>query len=150
MSSNHRILFIALAALLSFTGCKKDTASKTTAGHYLSASSGSIGSFHSSSYIDAEGASGAKIAIDAEATTGARLSLYINPYVGTVGVIPLGPWGPGSETGGIYHSTTSSAPISSTSGNITITAVTPDIIGTFNYVATDGSTFTGSFNVAAP
>jgi hypothetical protein len=147
MNSNHRILFIALAALLSFTGCKKDTASKTTAGHYLSASSASIGSFHSSSSVIAAGASGAKITITAEATTGARLTLYINPYAGTVGVIPLGP---GSETGGLYRTSSGSAPISSTSGNITITAVTPDIIGTFNYVATDGSTFTGSFNVAAP
>jgi hypothetical protein len=138
---------LSIAAVLILTGCTKEPAAKTTAGHYLTATSSTIGTFSvTGTSVSAGGAAGAKISITAESASGSYLTLYINPYAGTVGVLPI----TGTPAvGGVYHPTPGTA-ITSVSGNITLTTVSPDIIGTFNYTASDGSTFAGSFDVAAP
>lgn len=141
------ISIIPIAAIALLTSCTKEPVAKTTAGHYLTATSSTIGTFSvTGTSVSAGGAAGAKISITAESASGSYLTLYINPYAGTVGVLPI----TGTPAvGGVYHPTPGTA-ITSLSGNITLTAVTPDIIGTFNYTASDGSTFAGSFDVAAP
>jgi hypothetical protein len=145
----HGSLYAAILILIVFMGCKKEPAAKTTSGHYLSASSGTIGSFSATgTNVIAAGATGAKIEIVADATSGQSITLFLNPYGGATGVYPIVS---GSlAAGGTYNPSSGTGFSSSTSGNITLTAVMPDLIGTFNYTASDGSTFTGSFNVAAP
>lgn len=147
MNRNSIALLVALAGLTGAAGCKKDTAAKTTSSHYISASSGSIGSFYASgAEVGAAGAAGAKIEMYGTEASGRRVNIYINPYAGTVGVVPV----TYAHNGGVYSSPLSDTVISSVTGNITLTSVTPDLIGTFSYAASDGSTFTGAFNVAAP
>jgi hypothetical protein len=146
MKLSQSILLAVLPIVLLATSCKKEPAAKTTAGHFLTATSSSIGTFSATgTEVGAGGAAGAKITINAETSAGAKFVIYINPYAGVPGVLAL----PGGEHLCAYLPASGGA-ISSVSGNITLTATTPDIIGTFNYTGTDGSTFSGSFNVGAP
>jgi len=137
---------VAACALL-FTACSKSPKAKTTTTHFVSATSSTIGTFYSSgSMVSAGGAAGAKIEIDATSLGGATLTLYMNPYSATTGFFPIS----GLSVGGVYHSGTYDTVISSVHGNITLTSVTPDVIGTFSYTGSDSSVFSGSFNVPAP
>lgn len=113
--------------------------------HYMVASSPSVGTFSvTGASVSAAGASGAKISIIGEGASGESFNIHINPYAGTTGTISMV-----GETG-VQCKTAGGTWINSTSGSITLTATSPDIIGTFGYLGSDGNTFTGSFNVSAP
>lgn len=146
----HPVKYITLFALILFAACKKEPAAKITSGHYLNATSGPIGTFTATvPSVLAYGATGAKIGITGTSATGQTIELYINPYSGATGVYSIG--GTTTEHAAQYSAPGSGVGTSySTSGTITLTATTPDIIGTFHYTASDGSTVNGAFNVAAP
>lgn len=138
----------AILAICVLGSCTKEPSAKATSTHYVSASSSSIGSFYvSDPNISVVGAAGLKITITATASSGATIDLYVNPYAATPGIIVVD-----TNTGGVYTSASSTTAVGSVpgSGSITLTSVTPDIIGSFSYIGSDGNTFTGSFNVPAP
>lgn len=146
MKLYRNFLFMSLAATVIYSSCTPPPPPPPPSmGHYLAAASPTMGTFSvTGSAVSAAGAAGAKISITGEAASGNTVNIHINPYAGTTGTFSIA-----GETGCIYHTSPSSA-VRSVSGTITLSATTPDIIGTFNYTATDGSTVTGSFNVAAP
>ena len=146
MKNLLKFSFIALLSISIFTSCTKQSAERTTSVQYLSATSGTIGSFYSSgTLLTANGATGAKIEIQATSSSGATMYLWLNPYSGTIGVFPLGTTG----VVGLEYTTISTA-IMSVHGTLTLTSVTPDIIGTFTYTGSDSAVVTGSFDVIAP
>lgn len=128
--------------------CTKKPVAKTTSPNYLSASSSTIGSFYcSGASVSAGGASGAKLEIDASAASGRRMVLFLNPYTATTGYIAITG---GTYVGGQYSSAANDTVVMSAHGNITLTSVSPNVIGTFNYTGTDSMVYSGSFNVPAP
>jgi hypothetical protein len=137
---------IFFIAFLFIAACTKP-AKKTTSPVSFTGTSSSIGTFSATgSSVSAGGATGAKIEIDASSPSGTRMVLYMNPYTATTGIHLIS----GASVGGVYYSVTSDTVISSVHGNITLTSVTPDVIGTFNYTGSDSSIFSGSFEVPAP
>jgi hypothetical protein len=121
------------------------TAATAQPTHYMVAASPSVGTFSvTGTSVSAGGATGAKVSITGEGASGESFTIHINPYAGTTGTLTIG-----GETG-VLCKTASGTWINSTSGSITLTATSPDIIGTFGYLGSDGNTFTGSFNVPAP
>jgi hypothetical protein len=146
MKSLARISTWMLIAAVAIAACTKPKA-KTTSAHYLSMSSPSVGAFYSGgTSVQASGATGAKIVIEGESVGGSRVLIYINPYNAVVGPYAVS----GTMIGGAYHSAAEDTIISAVHGTITLTAVSPDIIGTYSYTGSDSSVFTGSFNVPAP
>ncbi len=138
---------IALIISLAFVSCSKKTAPKVTSPLYFTGTSATIGTCSATgSSVSAAGASGAKIEINAISPSGTRMILYMSPYTGSIGVHLIAP----ITVGCVYYSVTSDTVISAVHGNITLTATTPDIIGTFNYTGSDSSIFSGSFDVPAP
>jgi len=142
----------AALCVLAFSSCTRhSTAStiplpRTTSGHYLNASSGTIGSFSSSgTAVTTNGAAGAKIVIEGNSTTGSNFLVIMNPYPGTTGTFIVSDT---SSTNCQYASITTI--INGVHGTVTLTSVTPDIIGTFTFTGRDSSIFTGSFNAPMP
>ncbi len=135
---------LAFAIFSGLTGCKKDTAAKTTSAHYFSATSSTVGTFSvAGSETGAAGATGAKVDIWGEDASGRNITLHLNPYTGATGVITMS-----GETGALYQN--GSTRITSTTGTITLTSISPDLAGSFSYTGTDGIIYSGTFNVAAP
>ena len=144
MKNLLKFSFVALLIISAFASCTKHTAEKTTSPYYLSATSTTIGSFYSSgTLLSAGGSSGTKLAISGTSSTGATMYLWLNPYPGITGTFALSD----SNSGAEYITPTYSAVIISVHGTVTLTSVTPNIIGTFAYTGIDSVVVTGSFNV---
>ena len=140
------ITFMVISIVAS---CAKHSSDRTTTPTYLTATSGTIGSFSSAgALLSAGGAMGAKLEIDASSSTGATLSLWLNPYSGATGTWPLSSIG--SSVAGVIYYPVSGSIITSVHGNLILTAVAPNIVGTFTYTGSDSAVVTGSFNVVAP
>lgn len=141
-----RFSAICLLGIMVFASCTRTG----TSGHHITASStGSAGSFSSTgSSVNTAGAVGAKITVEGVSASGARLLINLNPYAGITGTFPVDDTIINSCC--VYYPVTSSSGIMSAHGFVTLTSVTPDIIGTFNFTARDSAVFTGSFNVPTP
>ena len=147
MEKNFCLIVVATFVLGVFSACSKKPVAKITASPYLTVSSGSIGSFYASGTgVSADGAAGAKIEIVGTGIAGRRMMIYINPYNAKVGTLVDS----GTYIGVEYSTSSLDTIIRSTIGTITLTAVKPNIMGKFVCIGTDGNTFIGSFNVAAP
>lgn len=144
-NTGNLLLAIAFAATM-YTACTPPPPPPPPGPvHYMVASSPSVGTFSvTGTSVSAGGAAGAKVSITGEGASGESFTVYINPYAGTAGTLSIG-----GETG-VLCKTASGTWITSISGSITITATSPDIIGTFGYLGSDSNAFTGSFNVSAP
>jgi hypothetical protein len=140
------VFSFAIITIASFAACTRGA--RTTSAHYISATAGSISSFYSSgSAVTTDGAAGAKIVIEGTAPSGAKMLVILNPYAATTGTLALSNTG---NTNCEYISPASDTINMSVHGTVTLTSVTPDIIGTFTYTGSDSSVFTGSFNVPMP
>ena len=144
MQNLMKISLISLLSICAFASCTKHNSEKSTSAQFFSASSSTIGSFSSSgSSLYAAGAGGAKFWIRAMSTMGAEMDLWLDPFPGTTGVYSID----GISCGAQYSNAGSDTVISSAHGSMTITAVTPDLIGSFVYTGRDSVIYTGSFNV---
>ena len=141
-------LFIAATTIGS---CQKDTASKATSSHFVLATvSGSGGSFSASDGMVTTNKNSASpfpyVEVNGTSSSGARISVWIYSYVGSIGTFSMD----GSNYGGTYKPTATSAAIPSAHGSLIITAVTPNLTGSFSFTCTDSTVITGTFNSATP
>lgn len=141
-----KLLLLALPALFIFASCKRTG----SPGHFISASSSTTGAFSSTgSSIFTTGATGAKIIIEGTSSSGAKMQIIINPYAGTTGTIAL-VMDTVTETVCQYTPASGSPIVVSAHGTVTLTSVTPDIIGSFAFTGRDSSINTGTFNAPTP
>jgi hypothetical protein len=140
------IFGISLLGIMIIASCTPGTG---TAGHHITSSStGSAGSFSSTgSSVTTSGAAGAKISILGMASSGAKMYIILNPYAGVTGTFPLSDT---SNTLCQYNPAGGAAANPSVHGTVTLTSVTPNIVGTFSFTGRDSSIFTGSFNAPMP
>ncbi|MCF8450269.1 MAG: hypothetical protein K9G49_10410 [Taibaiella sp.] len=149
--------YLALYALSIFTAvitlgsCKKETASKATASRFVLASvSGSGEAFSSSDDMVRTNKNAASpfpyVEVNGTSASGARISVWIYSYVGSVGTYTMD----GTNYGGTYKPSTASIPVLSAHGSLTVSAVTPNLTGSFNFTCSDSTVVTGTFNSTMP
>lgn len=144
------ILLLFISAITK-ASCKKDTASKATSPHFVLATvSGSGGSFSASDgMVTTNKNSGSPfpyVEVNGTSTSGARISVWIYSYVSSIGTFSMD----GSNYGGTYNPTTTAAVIPSAHGSLIVTAVTPNLTGSFNFTCTDSTVISGTFNSTTP
>ena len=146
MSILSRITLSLLIGGSFFASCKKAT-EKTTTANTVTTTASSIGTFTSTgSSVVASGASGAKISISATSSTGASFLVWLDPYSGTTGTYSLNDDSHGAEWISANNDTT----IVSAHGTLILTAVTPNVVGSFVFTGRDSVVYTGAFSVVAP
>jgi hypothetical protein len=140
-----------LIAAFTIGSCKKDTAAKTTSSHFVLATvSGSGGSFSASDDMVKTNKNSASplpyVEVNGTSPSGARITVWIYSYAGTIGTFSMD----GSNYGGMYKPTSTAAVIPSAHGSLIVTAVTPNLTGSFNFTCTDSTVIAGTFNSATP
>ena len=142
--------FLALIAISSFSACTKKSGARTTSAHYLTVTISSGGGFTATDSSLKAWKDAAYLGISGITATGAMIELGIMPNRGTTGTwylryptLPI-------DTAMAYYTPTPGTAIEAVHGNITFTAASPNLIGTFNFTGTDSIVYTGSFNVATP
>ena len=153
LSNNQLKIFLILqCGLLVFASCTRQSSLSPSPLHptslnYVAMASGPADSFYTSgSSVSSAGASGAKIVIHAASGASASFLLALNPYAGISGLYALN----GESTIEYRHTSTTDSFTRSAHGNVTISAVSPNIIGTFIFTGLDSIVYTGSFDVVAP
>jgi hypothetical protein len=144
MNSLSKLLFAAIL-VTTFVSCTKH-AERTTTPHYLSASSaGSLGTFNATGTMISTSLVGTKMSILGTLPTGVKFAVWVNSYTATPGTYTLN----SVDAGADYISAVTET--RSDTGILTITAVAPDLVGTFTYTpTTESAVVTGSFSVTAP
>ncbi len=141
------VLFLAIAVLSG--ACTKKSAPRTTSTYFVSATiSGGSPYYSSGSNVTTTGTSGGNVKISSYVPVGTsdrQLEFYFIAYPGTVGTYPLN----GVSQGAIYAGVSPEIGRSAVHGTLTLTSVTPDIIGTYNFTCTDSTLVSGSFDVPA-
>ncbi len=138
-------------ATIALTGCKKEPASKTTTSHFMSASiSGSGGVFSSSGAMVTTNKNAASpnpyVEVNGTSTSGARITVWIYSYIGAIGTFSMD----GTSYGGTYRPSGTAMPVPSAHGSLTISAVTPNVTGSFNFTCWDSTVIAGTFNSTTP
>lgn len=144
-------LLVFFIAAITIGSCKKDTASKTTSSHFVLATvSGGGGSFSASDgMVKTNKNSGSPlpyVEVNGTSPSGTSITVWIYSYAGTIGTFSMD----GSNYGGTYKPTTTAAAMPSAHGSLTVTAVTPNLTGSFNFTCTDSTVITGTFNSTTP
>jgi hypothetical protein len=139
--------FVALS-ILAFSSCTRHSGTRTTSAHYISASISGGGSFYTTDpNINTGGSVGGNVKIDGVmSTSGPQLEFSFLAYPGTTGTYSLGL----VSVEGSYHAAADIVSPESVHGTLTLTAVTPNIVGTFSFTRADSSVVSGSMNVPAP
>lgn len=139
------LLLLFLPAVLAVTSCSRTGSS----GHFITGSSTSTGSFSATgSSINTDGAAGAKIVIDGRSSSGSRMLIILNPYSGVTGTFPVDDTIINSRC---EYIPASGSPVNiSAHGTVTLTSVTPNIVGTYSFTGRDSGSYSGSFNVPMP
>ena len=139
------IPILALSVIITAFGCTK-TASKTTSGHYVTVTTSGGGSFTTTDTTAKAWRDATYLGIEGKSTSGALISL------GIISAATAGTWHfpyPAESATGYYISATSSF-VTAAHGSITLTSVSPDLVGTFHFTGIDSAVYSGSFNVLAP
>ncbi len=140
-----KVLKSALPVLLTIATLSACTrGARTTSGHFINAAASTGTSVSTSDpNIHSSGTVGGNVKL-AGVTTSSEVEIWFLSYPGTTGTFTLD-----NVNRGIIYGYTSDTAVC-VSGTLTITSVTPDVVGTFSYTRNDMSTVTGSFNVPAP
>lgn len=138
-------------ATITLGGCKKEPASKTTTSHFISASvSGSGSAFSSLGAMvktnKNEASPNPYVEVNGTSSSGSRITVWIYSYVGAVGTFTMD----GTNYGGTYRPSATALPIPSAHGSLTVSAVSPNLTGSFNFTCWDSTVITGTFNSTTP
>ena len=95
-------------------------------------------------HINTSGTVGDNVKIDGD-SSGQELEFWFQNYPAATGTYSLNAVG----VGGTYHAPAGIGALSA-HGTLTLTAVMPDIIGTFSFTGTDSTVVSGSMDVPAP
>jgi len=141
-------IFCVVTALI---GCKKETASKTTTSHFVLATVSSSGGAFSSSgdmvkTTKNAGSPFPYVEVNGTSPSGARISVWIYSYTGAVGTYTMD----GTNYGGTYRPTATTSPIQSVYGSLTVSTVTPNLTGSFNFTCSDSTVISGTFDSDMP
>ncbi|MCW3123319.1 MAG: hypothetical protein JWQ38_2811 [Flavipsychrobacter sp.] len=140
-----QIILPALACLILYSACKKSEKKTTSSPHYISFTMPD-GTFYKDTLMQCEGAVGTEVQIGASTKAGTFM-LWFKNYTGTIGTYPLDNINQRSYVTGIGISDPLCV---SVHGSLTITAVSPDIIGSFVYTRADSGIVSGAFNAPTP
>lgn len=134
-------IFIALTALTISSCKKKDTSNN----HFISAKIESFTFYASGNFLKvSKNVTAPTLVIEGLMTQGNTLKLNINSFTGVPGTYQLD----GSDGTASYLPETPSIEVASVHGTYTISSVTPDITGTFNFTCTDSTVVIGAFSIA--
>lgn len=150
---NKYLKFTAFACtfLMAYSACTRPSSgARTTTGHYINATITGGRSFAVTDpniYVSGTVGGNTKIeGVNTFAAPSATLDFGFLAFPGAAGTYSLA----GTAIWGNYNDTTDVAPHTCVHGTLTLTAVTPDIIGTFTFTRSDSSVVSGSMNVPAP
>ncbi len=148
MTKYLKFTAFACTVLLAYSACTRPSSSaRTTSGHYINATITGGRSFSvTDPDIHVSGTVGGNVKIDGFDYRYSELEFGFVTYPATTGTYPLN----GTSYLGSYNDTAETVPLLCVHGTLTLTAVSPDVIGTFTFTRSDSSVVTGSLNVPAP
>ena len=148
MRRTCKLCCLASLSILTFSSCTRHSSARTTAAHYISATISGGGTFYATDpHINTGGSVGDNVKIEGiMPSSNQQLEFWFQIYPGTTGTYSLNT----VSVGGSYYAPPSTVSSLSVHGTLTLTAVTPDIIGTFSFTRDDSSVVSGSMDIPAP